>query len=45
VKLGSAFPSVTVFDPTIGTAPTLSLSNASSISLALSNHPVIIEIR
>jgi hypothetical protein len=45
VYLGSKFPSVTLFDPTISTAPMLSLTNASSISLTLSNHPVIIEIR
>jgi len=44
VNLDAAFPSVTLFDPTIGTSLVQTLSNASSISLTLSNHPVIIEL-
>ena len=44
VNLGAKFPSVTLFDPTMGIAPVQSLINANSISLSLSNHPVIIEI-
>ena len=44
VNLGAKFPSVTVLDPTMGTAPVQSLINANSISLSLSNHPMIIEI-
>jgi len=44
VSLGRAFPSVTLFDPTIGTSPIQSLSQAGSVELTVSNHPVIIEM-
>ena len=44
VNLGRAYPSVKVYDPTLGTAPTRTLRNVASLVLALSNHPVIIEI-
>jgi hypothetical protein len=45
VNLGAAFASLTLFDPTVGTTPIQNLGNASSVELALSNHPVIIEGR
>jgi hypothetical protein len=44
VNLGGPVASVTLFDPTIGTAPVERLGNVSSVRLTLSNHPVIIEI-
>ena len=44
VNLGVKCSSVTLFDPTMGIAPVQSLVNTNSISLSLSNHPVIIEI-
>jgi hypothetical protein len=44
VHLGGAYPSVTVYDPTIGTSATQTLSNAASVPLTLSDHPVIIAI-
>jgi len=44
VELGARFPSVTLYDPTVGTSPTGSLSDVSSVTLTLSDHPVIIEI-
>jgi len=44
VNLGAVFTSVTLFDPTIGTSPIRRLSQASSVELTLSDHPVIIEV-
>lgn len=44
VRLGSPPPSVTLFDPTRGPSPIETLTNTGSISLVLSNHPVILEI-
>jgi len=43
VNLGAAYPSIKVYDPTVGTAPTQTLANASSIRLSLSDHPMIVE--
>lgn len=44
VNLGATFPSVSLYDPTLGTEPIQSLREVNSISLTLSNHPVIIEL-
>lgn len=44
VNLGATYATVKVYDPTIGTSPTQTLTNVSSIALTLSNHPVIIKI-
>jgi hypothetical protein len=44
VNLGDAHASVKVYDPTTGTSPTQTLSNARSIPLTLSDHPVVLEI-
>jgi hypothetical protein len=44
VDLGSAHKAVRTYDPTVGAKPTRSLANARSVSLRLSDHPVIIEI-
>jgi len=44
VNLGGIYPSVKVYDPTLGTTPTQKLRHVTSLTLALSNHPVIIEI-
>lgn len=43
VDLGDVRRSVKLYDPTTGTAPTQTLAEARSVSLALSDHPVIIE--
>jgi hypothetical protein len=45
VQLGGEFPSVNLFDPTVGNSATQGLRDVSSISLTLSNHPVVIEVR
>jgi hypothetical protein len=45
VKLGATYPSVRVFDPTIGSDPIQTLGRIESLKLALSDHPLIIEIR
>jgi hypothetical protein len=45
VNLGEAFPSVRLFDPRIGTSPVRNLTDVSSISLTLSNHPIVIEMQ
>jgi hypothetical protein len=44
VDLGAMRSSVTVFDPIVGTAPTEMHPGASSVSLTLSDHPVVIEL-
>jgi len=44
VNLGRACPSVKVYDPTLGTTPGRMLRHATSLTLTLSDHPVIIEI-
>ena len=43
VNLGATFPSLSLFDPTIGTSPIQTLSHKNSIALTLSNHPIIIQ--
>jgi hypothetical protein len=45
VDLGGAHPSVRVYDPTTGTSPIQTLADVHSISLTLSDHPVVIEIQ
>ena len=44
VNLGAPCPSVTLWDPTLGTVPVQRLQSADSVSLTLSNHPVVIEM-
>lgn len=44
VNLDAAYATVEVYDPTTGTSPTQTLTNVSSVSLTLSDHPMIIEI-
>jgi len=44
VNLGAIFATVRVFDPTLGASATQTLSKAASVSLTLSDHPLIIEI-
>ncbi len=44
VKLGAVQASVKVYDPTLGTAAVQTLRNVSSVTLALSDHPLIIEL-
>ncbi len=39
VRLGEAYPGVTIYDPTVGTMPVRSLDAATSLKLALSDHP------
>ena len=44
VNLGGTHASVTVYDPTVGTTAARTLSNVSSVSLTLSDHPLILAI-
>ncbi len=44
VNLGRAFPSEKIYDPTVGTEPVRTVRNAASLTLTLSDHPVIIEV-
>jgi len=44
VELGHSRASVKLYDPTTGTAPVDSLSDVNSVTLTLSDHPMIIEI-
>jgi hypothetical protein len=44
VQLGGERVAVKVYDPTVGTAPVQSLAGTLSVSLTLSDHPLVIEI-
>ncbi len=44
VHLGAAYPTVKVYDPTIGTEPIQTAAAIDSLRLTLSNHPLIIAI-
>jgi hypothetical protein len=44
VNLGASYPSVTIYDTTIGTSAIRSLSSVSSVTITVSDHPIIIEI-
>jgi hypothetical protein len=44
VNLGATYDSVKLYDPVTGVSPTQTLTDAGSVSLTLSDHPVIIEI-
>lgn len=44
VNLGTTHAAIRVYDPTIGTAPTLNLASVQSVPLTLTDHPVILEI-
>ena len=45
VNLDARFPSVTVYDPTIGVTPVQTHSKVPSLTLTLSDHPVVIELK
>ena len=44
VELGQKPARLTLYDPTVGTAPTRSFVGANPVSLTLSNHPVVLEL-
>lgn len=44
LRLGKTYKSLTIYDPTINSTPMKQLSNVNSISLTLTDHPMIIEI-
>jgi hypothetical protein len=44
VTFGASHPTVRVYDPTTGTAPTSTLSGVTSVPLSLSDHPMIVEL-
>ena len=44
VRLGKEAVSVRLFDPAIGVSAVETLPNVDSISLSLTNHPVVIEV-
>ncbi len=44
VHLGGTYPSVTVYDPTIGTEPIQTVHGADSLKLTVSDHPLIVAI-
>jgi hypothetical protein len=43
VLLGAVYSSVKVFDPLVGTSATQTLSNVSSVTIGLTDHPLIVE--
>jgi hypothetical protein len=44
VNLGATYPTVKVFDPTLGATATQTLRKVASLPLKLSDHPLIVEI-
>jgi hypothetical protein len=44
VNLGATYASINLYDPTMGTSPMVTLTNADSVPLTLSDHPVFIEL-
>jgi hypothetical protein len=44
VNLGGTHATVKVYDPTTGTSPTQTLTSVASVTVALTDHPVIIEL-
>lgn len=44
VDLGGTYSGLTVYDPTVGTEPVATHSSVASLTLSLSDHPVIVEI-
>ena len=44
VNLGATFATVEVFDPTVGSTAIQTLSNVSSVSLAITDHPLVVEV-
>ena len=44
VHLGHAYPTVQVYDPTVGTQPVQTASKVDSVHLTLSDHPLVIMI-
>ena len=44
VSLDATYASIKVFDPIVGTAPIATYTNASSVQLGLTDHPLIVEL-
>jgi hypothetical protein len=44
VNFGHTHPALKIYDPTLGSAPTQTLTNQDSVTLQLIDHPVIIEL-
>ncbi|MGO9837721.1 MAG: glycosyl hydrolase [Polyangiaceae bacterium] len=44
VDLGTSRATVTIYDPTTGTAPTQTMSDVSSVPLMLTDHPVVLTL-
>jgi hypothetical protein len=44
VQLARRYPSIKIYDPTLGTEPVQTLTDVASIDLTLSDHPIVIAI-
>ncbi len=44
VDLGRAYPSVKLYDPTVGTSPIRTLTQVRSLDLTMTDHPFVIEL-
>ena len=44
VDLGATFAEVAVYDPMIGTTPVANYSNVSSLSISVTDHPLIVQV-
>jgi Ca2+-binding RTX toxin-like protein len=44
VNLGATYQNVEVFDPLVGTAPIATYSNVSTVTIGVTDHPLIVEV-
>jgi hypothetical protein len=44
INLGAVFASVAVYDPMVGTAPIATYSNASTLQINVTDHPLIVQV-
>ncbi len=44
VHLGAVYPRVRIHDPTVGTEPIKTMASVDSLTLTLSNHPLVVAV-
>ncbi len=44
IRLGESYPTLRVYDPTLGVKPFRSLEGADRLKLSLGDHPLVVEI-
>jgi hypothetical protein len=44
VNLGATFSNVVVYDPMVGTTPIATYTNVSTVTISVTDHPVIVQV-